>query len=65
MRVLSSTQVVDSAESIARKILDVYVEPERSFTELRDMAHNGTIDLLRDFSTACRLEFEDMQAEQF
>jgi hypothetical protein len=29
------------------------------------MANNGTIDLLREFSTACRKEFEDMQARQF
>ena len=65
MRVLSSTTVVDSAESITRKILDAYVGPDKSFTELRDMAHNGTIDLLRDFSTACRLEIEDLQARQF
>ena len=57
--------MVDSAETITRKILDIYVEPDKSFTELRDMAHNGTIDLLRDFSTACRLEFEDLQARQF
>src|ERR1700685_3790284 len=62
MRVLSSKPVVDTAESITRKILDAYLEPDKSFTELRDMAKNGTIDLLREFSTACREEFEDMQA---
>ena len=65
MRVLSSKSVVDTAESITRKILDAYLEPDKSFTELRDMAKNGTIDLLREFSTACREEFEDMQARQF
>ena len=58
MRVLSSKPVVDSADSITRKILDAYLEPdksfiEQSFIELRDMAKSGTIDLLRDFSTAC------------
>ena len=65
MRVLSSKPVVDTAESITRKILDAYLEPDKSFTELRDMAKKGTIDLLREFSTACREEFEDMQARQF
>ena len=65
MRVLSSKPVVDTAESITRKILDAYLEPDKSFAELRDMAKNGTIDLLREFSTACREEFEDMQARQF
>ena len=65
MRVLSSKPVVDTAKSITRKILDAYLEPDKSFTELRDMAKNGTIALLREFSTACREEFEDMQARQF
>ncbi|MCC8943567.1 hypothetical protein H8A97_00225 [Bradyrhizobium sp. Arg62] len=58
MRVLSSESVVNSAEHIARKILDTYLEPDKSFVELREMANNGAIDLLREFSTACRVEFE-------
>jgi hypothetical protein len=65
MRVLSSSTVVDSAENITRKILDAYLEPDKSFLELRKMAQDGTIDLLREFSIACRQEFEDMQARQF
>jgi len=65
MRVLSSKEVVDSAETITRKILDTYLEPDKSFTELREMANNGAIDLLREFSTTCRQEFEEMQARQF
>jgi hypothetical protein len=64
MRVLSSTQVIDSAEKVTRKILDTYLEPDRSFFELREMAINGTIDLLRGFSSACHDEFEDMRARQ-
>lgn len=65
MRVLSSKSVVDNAEAITRKILDTYLEPDKSFAELRDMVIAGTIDLLREFSTACRKEFEDMQPRQF
>jgi hypothetical protein len=64
MRVLSSKPVVDSAESIVRKILDAYLEPDKTFVELRDMAMQGTIDLWHDFAHACRVEFEDMQARQ-
>jgi hypothetical protein len=60
MRVLSSTQVIDDAEKVTRKILDAYLEPDRSFVELREMAVDGTIDLLRDFASACPDEFEDM-----
>ena len=65
MRVISSKTVLHSAEHIARKILDTYLEPDKTFVELRDMAKNGTIDLLREFSNACRDEFEQMRVQQF
>ena len=61
MRVLSSKTVTNSAEEVTRKILDAYLEPDRSFVELREMAMNGTIDLLQGFSDACHNEFEDMR----
>jgi hypothetical protein len=41
------------------------LEPDKSFVELREMAIEGTIDLLRGLSDACRDEFEEMQAKQF
>ena len=50
MRILSSPKVVESAELVARRIVDTYLDPNRTFLELRDMANNGSIDLLRDFS---------------
>lgn len=65
MRVLSSRSVVCSAEHITRTIMDTYLQPDRTFIELRDMARTGAIDLLREFSDACRKEFEEMVARQF
>jgi hypothetical protein len=65
MRTLSSKPVVHCAEDVARRILDTYLEPDRNFIELREMAIDGTIDLLQGFSDACRDEFEEMQAKQF
>jgi hypothetical protein len=65
MRALSSKPVVHCAEDVVRKILDTYLEPDKSFVELREMAINGTIDLLRDFSDACHVEFQEMRAKQF
>src|SRR5580698_10229870 len=53
MRALSSQAVVHHAEDVARKILDTYLEPDKSFVELREMAIDGSIDLLRNFSDAC------------
>jgi hypothetical protein len=45
--------------------MDTYLEPDKSFVELRDMARTGAIDLLREFSEACRDEFEQLRARQF
>jgi hypothetical protein len=58
MRVLSSPAVLESADRISRKIVDTYPVPDKSFLELRDMINDGSIDLLREFSEACRTELE-------
>jgi hypothetical protein len=63
MRVLSSLEIVACAESVAQKILDTYSEPDKSFVELRGMANDHTIDLLNDFSQACRKERETYLSE--
>jgi hypothetical protein len=65
MRVLSSQTVLEHAEQIERTILDAYLEPDKTFPELREMATSGSIDLLRNFSEACRAEFESLRAQQF
>jgi hypothetical protein len=65
MRAVSSKMVVHRAEEVARKILDTYLEPDKGFIELREMAINGTIDLLRGFSDACHDEFEKMRPLHF
>jgi hypothetical protein len=61
MRILSSTKVVEIADSIARKILDTYLEPNRSFIELRKMVNSGSVNLMLELSTACREEFETLR----
>jgi hypothetical protein len=65
MRAMSSKKVVHCAEDVARKILDTYLEPDKSFVELREMAIDGTIDLLQGFSHACYDEFEEMRPMRF
>jgi hypothetical protein len=57
MRVLSSEAVVDSADKILKKIIDTYLEPNKTFPELREMVNSGMIDPLREFSERCREEF--------
>jgi len=64
MRILSSPNVVDSAERIGRKILDTYLAPDRSFLELREMVNNNSIDILNDFTEACREELESLRTQR-
>lgn len=58
MRILSSPGVIQAAEHVARAILDTYLDRDRTFVELRDMAKSGSIDLLCAFGEACRSEFD-------
>jgi hypothetical protein len=62
MRILSSPDVIRSAEQVARTILDTYLDRDRTFIELRDMARTGSIDLLREFGEACRSEFDALHS---
>jgi hypothetical protein len=63
IRVLSSPKTIESAESVARTIVDTYLESNKTFLELREMANSGSIDLLRDFSETCREEFESLRTQ--
>ena len=58
MRVLSSASVVHRADEVLKKITNVYLEPNKAFPELSEMANSGLIDPLRDFSEACRAKSE-------
>ena len=59
MRVLSSQAVIENAVRVIRIITEVYRQPNKSQAELEAMIHDSSgVDLLRDFSDACRREFE-------
>jgi hypothetical protein len=65
MRVLSSPKVFKGAEQAAQRIVDTYLEPSKSFADLRTMVHGAASDLLRDFAEACRTEQDSLSKEQF
>ena len=65
MRVQSSHEVADQADVIARKIVDTYLAPDKSFVEIREMLADGSIDILNTFSDACRAEIASLRAQQF
>jgi hypothetical protein len=58
MRTLSSRRVILAAENIGRKIVDTAAAPKKTVPELQVMLHQDAVDPLREFSEACRAEFE-------
>lgn len=65
MRILSSAKVIAIADQIGLKILDTYLQPNKSLPDLMEMVRSKSFDFLRDFSDACREEFELLRAQQF
>jgi len=60
MRVLASPKVLGSAEQIGQKIINMYLEPNKSFFELREMVNKNAVDIIGNFGEACREEFRSM-----
>ena len=60
MRVLSSPSVLASAEQIGQKIINMYLEPNKTFFELREMVNKNAIDILDNFGETCRAEFRSL-----
>ena len=56
MRLISSRLVVDAAELAMDKIVETYLTPNRSLSEIRDLARSGAMNFLLDFGEACRAE---------
>ena len=57
MRVISARNTVESAEKVARLIVNTYRAPNKTLPELEDMVNRGAIDALQTFSEAARQEF--------
>jgi hypothetical protein len=57
MRVISARNTVESAEKVARLIVNTYRAPSKTLPELEDMVNRGAIDVLQTFSEAARQEF--------
>ena len=54
MRVLSSPQVVASADHVIRVIIETYLAPSKTFHDVRDIVENEAMHPLRALSNACR-----------
>lgn len=58
MRLISSSDVVERAEEVMRAVIAAYVEPNKTFDELRQVVQQRSEagDHLREFTEACRQE---------
>jgi hypothetical protein len=58
IRLTSSPQVVEAADTVCRIIVDTYVAPNMTLEEMRENWIDRHVDPLRDFSEACRQELQ-------
>jgi hypothetical protein len=58
MRILSSSRIVESADKVARVIIETYMSPNRTWRDLPDLLDNVATNPLREFSIACHDELE-------
>jgi hypothetical protein len=56
MRVLSSPDIVESAEAVTQQIVDTYLAPNRTLRDVRAALGDEAMDPLRQFAEACRDE---------
>ena len=57
MRVISAKSTVESADNVARMIVNTYLAPNKTIPELQEMVNRGGVDVLQAFSDAARQEF--------
>ena len=56
MRVISSTETVEKAEVVLRKIVNLYSSPNKTAADVSADIEAHKLDHLRDFSSAARAE---------
>lgn len=56
MRIMSSPQIVASADRVVRVIIETYLAPNKTFGDVLELLDNDALNPLRAFSNACREE---------
>ena len=56
IRLISSPQVVEAADTVVRIIVDAYLAPNMTMAQMRENWIDRHVDPLRDFAEACRKE---------
>jgi hypothetical protein len=60
MRVMSSKATIAAADEAVRMIIKAYGAPNKTLTDLRDLADRGQLDFLRAFSESIRHELHQL-----
>ncbi len=60
MRILSSPEVIEEADKVARLIVESYPQPAKTFDDIRIMVNEHQLDPLYKFSEACRHELRTL-----
>jgi hypothetical protein len=61
MRVQSSAAVIESADTVARTIIETYLSRNKTFRDLTEILDDEAMNPLRHFSNACRKELQESQ----
>ena len=56
MRVLSSPRIIENADRVVRAIIETYLAPSKTFSDVPEILDNEAMDPLRELSNACREE---------
>ena len=62
MRVVSSHEVTEAAARLIREIVETYPKPNKTMVDVQRMK-DDSFDIIRDFSEACRREFDSLRAQ--
>jgi hypothetical protein len=62
MRVVSSSAVIEKAETVVLLIIDTYSVPNKTFSDLRDLMSSHAVNPLRAFSEECRAELQALNS---
>jgi len=63
MRLLSSKDIIESAEIVSQLIITTYLAPNKTFRDLIELRESHAMDPLKAFSEACREELRRFEAK--
>ena len=63
IRLVAADPVLAAAEACARRLVDLYVQPNMTLEQIRVAFERDRVDPIRDFSVACRKELLEIAGD--